>query len=305
MKKRLLYLLLILLFILLIVYLRPVTKQDFATLYQGDPAIENSLATFRELPLRKLRTNGKKWNYLLTGQGDTTLVFLHGMGGAYDIWWQQIDTLQSNYQIISITMPKVHTLEGATEGVLAILNENNINKVTVIGTSMGGYITQYFLQKYPEKLNAVVLGNTFPPNHIYQERNGALRRKVPFIPAWMVMSAFRKNVSQVVVPASENSQLVEAYLHEQYSGLMTKGQFIGRMDVVLDYYEPELEAAHRAIPKLIIESDNDPLILPELQKSLKELYPEAQVYTFSGKGHFPYLNDPQQYTEVLRAFLQN
>ena len=48
------------------------------------------------------------------------------------------------------------------------------------------------------------------------------------------MKTFRNNVSEKVVPTSENSNLVEAYLHEQYSGIMSKKQFIGRFDIVLD-----------------------------------------------------------------------
>lgn len=121
----------------------------------------------------------------------------------------------------------------------------------------------------------------------------------------MVMRAFRKNISEVVVPTSEGSPLVEAYLHEQYAGMMSKGQFIGRMDVVLDYFEPDLSDPHRQIPKLIIESDNDPLILPELQQGLKILYPEAGTYTLAGKGYFPYLHAPKAYTWVLTNFFAN
>lgn len=304
MKKVLRYLLPSIIVMVSIFYLWPVKKENFASLYNGDPSTQQSLEVFRSQATQSVSNNGQKWDYLISGSGDRTLVFLHGMGGAYDIWWQQIDKLKSQYQIISITLPQVHTLEEATSGILIILNEHNIDKATLIGSSMGGYITQYFLQKYPEKLQAVVLGNTFPPNHIYQEQNGALRKKVPFIPAWMVMSAFRKNVSEVVVPASEDSPLVEAYLHEQYAGLMSKGQFIGRMDIVLDYYEPKLDQVHQSIPKLIIESDNDPLILPELQNGIKTLYPEAEVFTFSGKGHFPYLNDAEQYTKVLQDYFK-
>ena len=40
-----------------------------------------------------------------------------------------------------------------------------------------------------------------------------------------------------------------------------------------------------------------------LQKEIKALYPEAQIHTFQGKGHFPYLNAAASYNTVLRAFL--
>jgi pimeloyl-ACP methyl ester carboxylesterase len=225
------------------------------------------------------------------------------MGGAYDIWWQQIEALKGDYRIISTTLPTVNSLEKATNGLLKILEQEGVEKVTVIGTSMGGYLAQYFLQQHPDKLDKLVLGNTFPPNHILKAENEGLRKWVPFIPEWVIMRGFRKNASEKVVPSSENSPLVEAYLHEQYSGYMRKKQFIGRMDVVLDYYEPKLSSTHTSIPTLIIDSDNDPLIKPELQQELKELYPGATVFTFEGTGHFTYLNRPIQYVNVLKGFL--
>ncbi|PHN08229.1 alpha/beta fold hydrolase [Flavilitoribacter nigricans] len=297
------YALIALLLIGLIIYLIPVQKQTFSELYDEDPGTPQLLAQFREIPVKELEIEGVDWTYLLTGKGDRKLVFLHGMGGAYDIWWQQIENLKYDFQIISITLPEVHSVEEAVAGILAILDAEGIDKSSMVGTSMGGYIAQYFLLTHPDRLNRLVLGNTFPPNHYIAEKNAGMRRTVPFLPEWYLMRKFKENVSQVVVPASGNSALVEAYLHEQYSGYMSKQQFIGRMDVVMDYFEPKYNIVHVDVPKLIIESDNDPLITPELRSELQFLYPEAAVFSFAGQGHFPYLNQPDGYTQTLRRFL--
>jgi pimeloyl-ACP methyl ester carboxylesterase len=42
--------------------------------------------------------------------------------------------------------------------------------------------------------------------------------------------------------------------------------------------------------------------LPELQKHLIALYPHAEVYTFKGEGHFPYVNDAAEYNKILEKF---
>ncbi len=84
---------------------------------------------------------------------------------------------------------------------------------------------------------------------------------------------------------------------------MSKEQFIGRLDVVLDSFETGYSTVQQNVPNLIIESDNDPLVEPVLQNQLKELYPEAEVFVFHGKGHFPYLNEAEKYSEVLLGFL--
>ena len=56
---------------------------------------------------------------------------------------------------------------------------------------------------------------------------------------------------------------------------------------------------------MIIESDNDPLIEPALREALRETYSQAYVYTFHQAGHFPYLNQAKEYTEVLKNFFRN
>jgi len=36
---------------------------------------------------------------------------------------------------------------------------------------------------------------------------------------------------------------------------------------------------------------------------MKQTYPAAPVHTLHAVGHFPYLNQPEIYTELLRDFL--
>ncbi len=289
---------------LLAFYLIPVKKQEFEALYTGGPGVARSLTAFREIPLKTVEHSGLYWPYLATGNGPETLLFLHGMGGAYDIWWQQIEAMQADFRIISITLPAVNSLEDAADGIDAILEAEGVGRFNLLGTSMGAYIAQYYLSRHPERLDKVVFGNTFPPNEIYRRENGGLRKLVPWLPEWLVMQQFRANISKTVSPASGHSPLVEAYLLEQYSGLMSKKQFIGRFDIVLDSFAIGRGPEHQKIPKLIIDSDNDPLVPPELRTRLRRAYPEARVHTFSGTGHFTYLNEPGAYSEVLRRFFK-
>ena len=54
---------------------------------------------------------------------------------------------------------------------------------------------------------------------------------------------------------------------------------------------------------LIIEANNDPLIEEKLRERLKTTYPSAQVKILNHVGHFPYLNQPEEYTQILLDFL--
>lgn len=80
---------------------------------------------------------------------------------------------------------------------------------------------------------------------------------------------------------------------------MSKTQFIARYRCIIE----KLPVKPVQRPVLIIESENDPLVKPALRQQLKSLYPQAEVHTFKDARHFPYLNQPEAFTRLLREFV--
>lgn len=300
--KRSTIVLLIIFFAILVLYLYPTPRHSFVELYKGeDYNIVTSLDSFRRLPLNLVEIEGQQWKYLSIGRGDESILFLHGMAGGYDIWWQQILSLKDRYRIITLTYPPVNSLQMMGEAVMQILDKEKISETHVIGSSLGGYFTQYLKATYPVRIKKVVFGNTFPPNEMYKERNGTRVAIAKYLPEWLVMYVFRESVKKNVVPTSENSAVVAAYLLEQSYGGMSKAQFLARYYCVVDKFSPtESLTSH---DMMIIESDNDPLIFPELRAQLRSLYPHANVLTYHNQGHFPYLTQPDNYRMEVEDFL--
>ncbi len=286
-------------------YLWPVPNKDFSELADKvNPKVRESLLDFRKLhPVQKVRVDGQDWEYVVFGEGEQAILFLHGMTGAYDIWWQQMEALAPEYRVISLTYPPVDTLEGMSRGALAVLDAAGVDKAHVVGSSLGGYLTQYLMATHPERIDKAVFGNTFPPNDVYTKKNEKLIKILPFLPAWLVMKTFRGNIESSVYPASGNSELVLAYMLEQVSGRMSKAQVAARAKAVIQPFAPA-RPDELGIPVMIIEADNDPLVPEELRAQLKQTYTTARVETLHNVGHFPYLNEPETYTQLLRSFFQ-
>ncbi len=290
--------------IITVFYLYPNPKKTFGELYNGDVQMVKSLETFRKIPLSSIMVNEVTWNYLSTGKGKETILFLHGMGGAYDIWFQQINALKNDYRIISPTYPAVNSVAEMVYAISKILEKEKIKKVYIVGSSLGGFVAQHFTATYPEKVERVVIGNTFPPNDIFKKENEGKMKVASYLPEWLLMKMFRKNLLEVVIPASGNSELTKAYLLEQDFGLMSKQQFLARGNCVMDKFEaPDFKTLR--IPVMIIDADNDPLINVAMREKLKETYPTAGTHTFLQKGHFPYLNAPKEYTMYIKDFLND
>jgi maspardin len=301
MRKRLLWLLPILL--IAAVYLYPVPKKDAFDLYAGaDKAPIQGLAAFRKQPTAIMNTQGYDWTYIVLGKGPKTILFLHGMTGGYDFWWQQMNAFSPDYRVISVTYPPVDNLSELGKGIVAILDQEKVDSTVVVGSSLGGYLTQYLAATYPQRVMKAVFGNTFPKNDLLEEKNKGKVAVAAWLPDWVVMGGLRQNLTDVVIPASENNPLAGAQLLENAYGRMSKAQFLARYHCVVDKFQP-IDGNQTKIPVLILESDNDPLVPAELRTQLKQYYKTAQVHTFHAKGHFPYLNAKDEYNKVLRDFL--
>ena len=285
------------------IYVFPVFAKPFARLYAKVPEkISSSLLAFRKAYDRQtLAGDGIAWPYVRVGNGDETIVFLHGMGGGYDIWWQQIEALKNRYRIIALTYPPVPSLDLLRQGILAILAREKIDRFNIVGSSLGGYLAQYLVSKDYERIRKAIFANTFPPNDIIREKSRVTAKLLPLMPEWMVMRNLRKTTVNAIYPAAGHNELVAAYMLEQSHGMMRKVQFVARFFCVLDSFAPpELTAC--GVEALIIEADNDPLVAEPLREMLKTTYPSAKVKTLHAAGHFPYLNQPEVYTEIVEDF---
>jgi pimeloyl-ACP methyl ester carboxylesterase len=277
----------------------------FERLYaQVDFTQAASLTGFRqEYPPQHLLVDGVDWEYLALGEGPQTVLFLHGLAGAYDVWWQQMLALKDDYRVISVTYPAVDSLEGLAQGILAILDKENVDKASLVGSSLGGYLAQYLLAVHPERVERAVFGNTYADKDFILEEYGLVGGLLPYTPEALVMAVLRASYRWMIYPSSQDSPLVLSYLTEQTFGRTGKAHIESRYRTVIEpFISPDPAAL--GIPVLILESDNDPLISLAAREDLKATYPNAAVHTFHGVGHFPYLVVPDQFLQVLEDFLR-
>jgi pimeloyl-ACP methyl ester carboxylesterase len=284
-------------------YLWPVTGLPFEKNYaKVDPAVTTSLKKFRaEHPPVTMKVNGVDWEYVAYGGGAEAILFLHGMTGAYDIWWQQMEELKGRYRVVSVTYPAVDSLENLSDGALAVLGAEGIQRAHIVGTSLGGYLTQYLVARYPDRVLSAVFSNTFPPNDIIAAKNKTIGTVLPFLPEWVVLGVLRDSIVRSVYPASGNDETTLAFLSEVVTGRMSKGQVVGRYRCVVQPFEAP-DPDKLKIRVMIIEADNDPLVERALREQLKTAYPSAPVRTLP-YGHFPYLNRSTGFTGIIADFI--
>ena len=98
--------------------------------------------------------------YAVEGAGKPVML-VHGFGEDSSVWVNQIPFLKDHFQLIIPDLPGSGesamvddmSMEGMAEVLKAVADKETNELFTLIGHSMGGYITLAFAEKYSNRLN--------------------------------------------------------------------------------------------------------------------------------------------------------
>jgi aminoacrylate hydrolase len=110
---------------------------------------------------RTLVAGQHRWHYYVgTGHGETVLLLPGGTG--IGIGWLDLAlALHPRYRAISVDYPhSVSTFDDLAEGVLAVLEAENVEQVHVVGQSAGGMLAEVFSRLAPDRVRSMVLSGT-------------------------------------------------------------------------------------------------------------------------------------------------
>lgn len=105
--------------------------------------------------------------YMIEGQGETTVVIIPGMGCSIYSWINVVKDIAKSARVIvfhragvgnSTAHIKGSSTEVACETLVALLSKLNIkDNIVLVGHSYGGLCVQHFARLYPEKVKGIVL----------------------------------------------------------------------------------------------------------------------------------------------------
>ena len=269
--------------------------------------------------MKQLIFQNKKIFYRTGGQGKPVML-LHGFAEDGNIWNYQLQKLMENFYVIVPDLPgsgKSEMLEGEisiedyAEVVKAIVDPEIIKKeknksagnlFTLIGHSMGGYITLAFAEKYHELLNAFGLFHSTA--YADDDAKKETRRKgIEFIKS-NGASAFLKTTTPNLFSEKtkkENPELVEKLIDQS-------GDFSS--EALIQYYKAMIQRPDRTSvltsfqqPILFIIGKHDTAV--PLHSSLEQCYLPAisHVHILQNSGHMGMWEEKDKATENLLNFL--
>lgn len=130
--------------------------------------------------MEKVLCDGYTLCYAEQGQGEP-IVLLHGYCGSSEYWDKVVPLLSDKYRVIvpdlrghghSDAPLGAYSIEQMADDVMKLLDELKIDKVTLFGHSLGGYITLSFTQRYASRLNGfgLIHSTGFPDSDEAKEK---------------------------------------------------------------------------------------------------------------------------------------
>lgn len=248
-------------------------------------------------------------NYFQQGQGDITLLFLHGwcIDGMY--WENQVEYFSKNYNVYAIDLPGFGkskaertnwTIEEYANDVTAFMDAMNLKNVVIIGHSMAGEIMlQIALSNNPKIVGIVGVDNfklidvVFTPEQMKQMTDFFPLLEKDFknsAPLYADMMLFHpttsKEVKDRVKADFANSDSVIGY-----ATIMTQMQYAYNDAQRLEQLNYKL---------YLINSDGFPTNETGLRSHCKKSF---QVETISATGHYPMIEKPTDFNLILDKVL--
>lgn len=114
--------------------------------------------------------DGVEISFMKKGNGNVALVFVHGWSCDKSYWSEQVKEFAAKYTVITIDLAghgesglerKNYTVQAFGEDVAAVVNHLKLNKVILIGHSMGGPVVLEAANMLGEKVIGIIGADTF------------------------------------------------------------------------------------------------------------------------------------------------
>ena len=102
----------------------------------------------------------------ISGNGKKKLVLLHGFMENSEIWNDMEPALSKEFTLVKIDLPghgksknyhEINTPDFMAEKVKEVLDFLKLEKINLLGHSLGGYVSLAFAEKFPEFLESLTL----------------------------------------------------------------------------------------------------------------------------------------------------
>jgi pimeloyl-ACP methyl ester carboxylesterase len=253
--------------------------------------------------------------YRVYGTGKA-VVLIHGFGEDGSIWNYLAGELKNNFLVIVPDLPgsgrstfleagdEEISMDDYAEVIIHILKKETLDECTIIGHSMGGYITLAIADKHPELLRGFGLFNStaFADS---EDKKRVRLKSIEFIEKNNAVSFLRASI-----PGLFADKFKQAHINDIEKLIDSVKYFAA--EALIQYCRAMISRPDRikvlqttALPVLFIIGEKDPAI--PLEKSLAQCHlpSVAYVHILPGIGHMGMMEDKELCKGIVLEYLNS
>jgi pimeloyl-ACP methyl ester carboxylesterase len=251
-------------------------------------------------PEQRIVIGGREWGYVQAGDRGPALLLIPGTLGRGDIFWQQIEALKDRARIVAVTYPGSGGVTEWASDLAELCGRLDLGRVTILGSSLGGYVAQYFAAIYPNLAERLIAANT-----LHSVADVASRppysSDLDNAPIEEIRAGFGRGLGAWRDDHPEQAELIDLLMAEA-AGRIPEPELRARLKALKRGPAlPPLELPRERIAT--IEGADDPLIPPQMRDAVRARLNPWVAYLFEWGGHFPYVVRPDLYASLLEEQL--
>jgi pimeloyl-ACP methyl ester carboxylesterase len=245
--------------------------------------------------------DGVEISYTVQGQGTPALVFVHGWSCDKTYWREQVPEFSKKFKVVTIDLGghgksglnrDNFTIGSFGDDVAAVVNGLELDKVILIGHSMGGSVIIDAATKLPGKVEALIGIDT------YEQLNDTTLTSEMMQKLLAPFRADFKNSTMAFVksmfPATADSVLVETIAMDMSSA--PENVAIQAFTSMFDYdKKAKWVLKDLQLPVYAVSTDFWPTDVEGNRKYTKSF----EVKLMKGYGHFLMLENPEMFNRLL------
>lgn len=258
---------------------------------------------------KHIERNGQKTYYWTSGSSDVCVLFIHGATADYLLFREQFQFFEQYFRIIAVDVP-AHgksrpypdfTLRVAADEIVKILDIEQVDKVHIIGQSMGGYLAQIIARFNANRVKSILsIGSSPIQPKYYSSFDNWLLKITPTILKLYPYQLLIKAISNQVSVSSDGKQYMldtlKRYSKDEIVAIMTE-VYVG----VQEYWENfPLE-----LPILLTHGENEQT---GKVKSYNKKWAEnegLELKIIPKSAHNANMDNPDYFNEISKEFIDN
>jgi len=281
-----------------------------------------------------INSNGLKLYYEIEGEGHAVVLLSGGPGLSHE-YLQPLRSLASDAQLVFFDQRGTgrsdkanlqdYTVEANVEDVEQLRRELQLDSFILFGHSWGGMLAQAYALKYPAHVSKLILADTFSSvtelnlslmrmrnaapeatRAIYDryEQEGLYKDRDRYPDEYQAGLEIAYEPVFISVPPPEYLQDVFSKLAYDVYRVMWGEESEFKVTGTLAQFDVTHRLPEIRVPTLVIVSTSD-IPTVAMAKQTAQLIPDAQLEVFEHSRHFPFIEEPETFFNVIRQFIQD